>query len=108
LLEKVTALESGKITDTKKLTAQQVFEKSEKLKSMAPEIKEKWLNRINVTPETTEDEITSQVADLETEYLGLTQSFADSSTYSGPAPTGIAPKGSDDKVIDAVIDAYRV
>lgn len=108
LTGEVEAIKSGKITDTKKLTAQQAFEKSEVLKLMKPEIKEKWLQRINVTPETTEDEITAQVASLETEYSDLTQSIADSSSYSGPVPSGGTPKGSDDKVIDAVITGFRI
>lgn len=108
LLEKVTAIESGKVTETKKVSAQQAFEKSEVLKLMKPELREKWLKRIVVGEETTEDEIATQVTDLETEYSDLTQSIADSSSYSGPVPTGGPVKGSDEKVIESVVDNFRI
>lgn len=85
LLEKVTALESGKVTEDKRKTAQTVFETSEVLKAMKPEIKQSWLGRINVDSEIT---IEDQVKNLETEYSDIRQSVADTTRFSGPAPIG--------------------
>jgi hypothetical protein len=88
LSDELEALKSGKLTDTKKQTAAQLFEKSEVLKAIPQEYKDSWLNRVSVTPESTEDEIAAQVTALETEYKGITQTIADSVGHSGPPPAG--------------------
>lgn len=108
-LEKVTTeletIKTGKVTETKKQTASSLFEKSEVLKGLKPEIKTNWLNRIAVTPETTEDEIQEQIKGLETEFTELKQSLADSGSYSGPAPTGDPNTKVDDKAVEAIVDS---
>lgn len=87
----VEAIKTGKITDTKKQTVSQLFEKSDVLKNLPAEIKQSWINRVNVTTETTEDEIAEQIKGFETEHTALTQHVADTAGYS-PAP----PQGSGD------------
>ena len=88
LTTEVSEIKLGKITETKRTTAQAAFDKSEVLKGMKPEVKSNWLNRIVVGPETTDEEIATQVANLETEFTDLTQSFADSVGYTGPPGNG--------------------
>jgi hypothetical protein len=84
LLEKVTTLETGKITETKKQTAQSVFESSEVLKALRPEIKANWLNRIDVNSETP---IEDQVKSLETEFTDIRQEIANTTKYSSVVPS---------------------
>lgn len=84
LLEKVTTLETGKITETKKQTAQSVFESSEVLKALKPEIKANWLNRIDVNSETP---IEDQVKNLETEFTDIRQEIANTTKYSSVVPS---------------------
>jgi flagellar biosynthesis chaperone FliJ len=102
LLEKVTALETGKIIDAKKQTAQQLFENSEVLKSIKPEIKESWLKRVDVNSETPIEE---QITLLETEYSEITQTVADSRLSSGPPAMGNTNNKPDDKLIDTIVDS---
>jgi len=102
LLDKVTSLETGKITETKKQTAQTVFEASEVLKAMKPEIKNSWLGRINVDSEIT---IEDQVKSLETEYAEIRQSVADTTRYSGSVPTGTQSKNTPSaEEVKAIVD----
>jgi hypothetical protein len=89
LLEKVTTLETGKITETKKQTAQSVFEASEVLKALKPEIKANWLNRIDVNSETP---IEDQIKGLETEFTDIRQEIANTTSYSGGVPNFTAGK----------------
>lgn len=108
-LDKVTTeletLKTGKITETKKQTAQKLFEASEVLKGLKPEIKASWLNRVAVTPETTEDEIKEQITGLENEFTDLKQTLADSENYPGAAPAGGSNVKVDDKAVDAIVES---
>jgi len=108
LTGEVEALKSGKVVETKSISAKAAFENSEVLKGLTPEVKENWLKRLVVTPETTEDEIAAQVTNLETEYSGLTQNIANNLGYSGPPPAGDTVKGSEQKVIDNVVDQFNI
>lgn len=104
LTTEVSEIKSGKITDTKRTTAQQAFEKSEVLKGMKPEVKENWLKRVVVTAETTDEEIAAQVTSLETEFTDLTQSFADSVGYTGPPSTGLPDGKPSADTVKSVVD----
>lgn len=84
LNEDLEAIKTGKITETKKQTAQSVFESSEVLKALKPEIKSNWLNRIDVNSETS---IEDQIKSLETEYSEIRQSVAENTRYVGPTPS---------------------
>lgn len=105
LTGEVEAIKTGKITDTKKQTAQSAFEASDILKALKPEIKNSWLSRIDVNSETT---IEDQIKGLETEYSDIRQSFADNTRYSGPTPSGTSgkdePSAEDVKsIVDSLI-----
>jgi hypothetical protein len=89
LLEKVTAIESGNVLQTKKQTALQSFEKSDILKGLKPELKDRWVSRVDVNSETP---IEDQIKELESEYSELVQVNADNSVYGGGAGMGL-PKG---------------
>lgn len=100
LLEKVTAIESGNVLQTKKQTASQLFEKSEVLKGLKDTLKPKWIDRINVDSETS---IEDQIKDLETEYSELVQVNADNNQYGGPAGGGNPGPTFDEKAMAEVV-----
>ncbi len=107
LEDKLTVIETGKLTDVKKSAAQQAFEKSEVFKALkTPEDKEFWLNQINVDSETpTED----QLKGLETRYTGMQQSIAESLGYSGgiPAAGSTATPKADPTTVTAILDNMK-
>jgi len=105
LSTELEVIKTGKVTETKKQTAAKLFEESEVLKGLKPEIKQSWLSRIPVNPETTEDEIKTHLRALETEFTDLKQSMADSGNYSGAAPSGDPNTKVDDKAVEAVVDS---
>lgn len=102
LLEKVSALESGKIIDAKRQTAKQLFDGSDVLKGMKAEIKESWLKRVDVNSETP---LEDQIKGLETEYSEITQIVADNRQSSGPPAMGDPNTKPDDKLIDNIVDS---
>ena len=97
----IEAIKTGKIIETKKQTAQSVFDASEVLKGLKPEIRTNWLGRIDVNSETP---IEDQVKNLETEFTDIRQAVAESTRYSGPTPTGTSGNKPDDKMIDSIVD----
>lgn len=102
LNDDLEAMKTGKITESKKQTAQSLLDKSEVLKGMKPEIKAGWVARIDVNSETS---IEDQISALETEYTDITQGLADNSQYSGAAPRGGADAKPSDKAIEAIVDS---
>lgn len=108
LEDKLTVIETGKLTDVKKSAAQQAFEKSEVFKALkTPEDKEFWLNQINVDSEVnTED----QLKGLETRYTGMQQSIAESLGYSGgiPAAGSTATPKADATTVAGILDNMKI
>jgi hypothetical protein len=100
LLEKVTAIESGNVLQTKKQTALQSFEKSDVLKGLKPELKDRWVSRVDVNSETP---IEDQIKELESEYADLVQVNADNNQYGGPAGTGNLGSTFDEKAMAEVV-----
>jgi len=100
----ITALKTGKVIETKKSAATQAFEKSEVLKALnTPELKQAWLNRVNVESETS---IEDQILGLETEYTSMQQTFANSIGYSGTPPiNGRNEVKPDESLIQSVVDS---
>ena len=98
------ALKTGKVIETKKQTASELFAKSEILKRIPESVRPNWINRLPVSPETSEEEMDSAVKALETEYSTLVQVNADNNQYSGPAGNGSADIKADDAVVDAVVN----
>lgn len=100
LLEKVEALESGKITETKRQTASQAIEASEVFKALTPEGRSKWVDRIKLDSEVSFED---QVKEFETEFTDIKQTLANSSSYSGPTPTGETDTKPSDKELSYVM-----
>lgn len=100
LLEKVEALESGKITETKRQTASQAIEASEVFKALTPEGRSKWLDRIKLDSEVSFED---QVKEFETEFTDIKQTLANSSSYAGPTPTGETDTKPSDKELSYVM-----
>ena len=84
LTSDLEAIKTGNVLQTKKQTAQSVFESSEVLKALKPEIKANWLNRIDVNSETP---IEDQVKNLETEFTDIRQEIANTTKYSSVVPS---------------------
>lgn len=85
LTSDLEAIKTGNITQTKKQTASDLFGKSEILKGLKPELKDRWLNRIDVNSETSFED---QIKDLEVEYSELVQGSVDNNLYAPPAGGG--------------------
>ena len=105
LLEKVTAIESGNLLQTKKQTALQSFEKSEILKGLKPELKDRWLSRVDVNSETP---IEDQIKELESEYSELVQVSADNNQYGGAAGGGSANTKPDEKIVGEIVENLNI
>ena len=97
----IEAIKTGKIIETKKQTAQTVFESSEILKGLKPEIRASWLGRLNVDSDTS---VEDQVKSLETEFTDIRQAVAETTRYSGSPPAGTFGNKPDDKMIDSIVD----
>lgn len=91
------ALKTGNVLQTKKQSASELFSKSEILKGLKPELKDRWLNRVDVNSEVSFED---QIKELETEYSELVQVSADGNQYAGPAGGG---NPTEIKVDDAVV-----
>jgi len=105
LLEKVTAIESGNVLQTKKQTALQSFEKSEILKGLKPELKDRWVSRVDVNSETP---IEDQIKELESEYSELVQVNADNNQYGGAAGGGSNNSKPDTAIVDEIVDNLNI
>lgn len=105
LLEKVTAIESGNVLQTKKQTALQSFEKSDILKGLKPELKDRWVSRVDVNSETP---IEDQIKELESEYSELVQVNADNNQYGGPAGGGSNATKPDDAIVSSIVDNLNI
>lgn len=99
------AFKLGKITEDKRNTASQLLDGSEVLKGLKPEIKKKWLERINVESETS---LEDQIKELETEYSDLVQVSADNITYSGAAGSGSNDVKPDEKVVEDIVNNFNI
>ena len=95
------AIKTGKVTETKKATASDLFAKSEVLKKIPESIRPNWINRIDVNSETPFED---QIKVLETEYSELVQSSADNDYYAGPAGGGSTSPRVNQEVIDKMLE----
>lgn len=99
------AIKSGNVLETKKQTASQLFEKSEVLKGLKPELKDRWINRIDVNSETSFED---QITELETEYSELVQVSADTNSYAGPAGGGFKNDKPDSLIVNEIVDNLNI
>lgn len=100
LKQEIADLKAGKQTESKLQTATQLFEGSEVLKSLSPELKKSWIGRINPESETP---LEDQVKGLETEYTSLVQTNADNTILAGAPPSGFSSTKPADGEIEDVI-----
>jgi len=105
LSEEIEALKTGKVTESKKQTVTDLFEKSEVLKNLKPEVKKRWLDRVNVDSETPFED---QIKELESEYSELVQISADANDYAGPAGSGGSDLKPDSTMIDEIVGNYNI
>jgi len=94
------AIKTGKVIETKRATASELFGKSEVLKRIPETIRKNWENRIDVNSETPFEE---QIQALETEYSELVQVSADNNQYAPAAGGGKADIKADEAVVDAIV-----
>ena len=94
-------IKTGKVIETKRATASELFGKSEVLKGIPETIRKNWENRIDVNSETPFEE---QIQALETEYSELVQVNANSYQYAGPAGGGNPTIQADQSVIDKMLE----
>lgn len=78
-------IKTGKVVETKRATASELFGKSEILKNIPENIKKNWENRIDVNSEASFED---QIASLESEYSELTQTNANNNQYAPGAGGG--------------------
>ncbi len=101
----IDSIKTGNVIETKKQTASQLFEKSEVLKGLKPELKDRWVNRIDVNSETPFED---QIKELESEYSELVQVNADSTVYGGPAGGGSSNQKPDDSIVNEIVDNLNI
>jgi ribosomal protein L12E/L44/L45/RPP1/RPP2 len=101
----IDSIKSGNVLETQKQTALQSFEKSEILKGLKPELKGRWLTRIDVNSETP---IEDQIKELESEYSELVQVNADSNVYGGPAGGGSNNHKPDESIVSEIVDNLNI
>lgn len=85
LTSDLEAIKTGKVVETKRATASELFGKSEVLKNIPETIRKNWENRIDVNSETPFEE---QITALESEYSELTQTNANNNHYAPAAGGG--------------------
>lgn len=95
------AIKTGKIIETKKQTASELFAKSEVLNRIPEAIRQNWVNRIDVNSEIPFEE---QIKSLEEEYSTLVQVSADSGRYAPPAGGGNPNPTIDEKLVEKLVD----
>lgn len=101
----IDSIKSGNVLETKKQTATQLFEKSEVLKGLKPELKDRWINRIDVNSEVPFED---QITELESEYSELVQVSADNNQYGGPAGGGFKNDKPDVSVVNEIVDNLNI
>lgn len=98
------AIKTGKIIETKKQTASELFAKSEVLNRIPEGIRQNWINRLPVSPETSQEEMDLAVKALEEEYSTLVQVSADSGRYAPPAGGGNPNPSIDEKLVEKLVE----
>jgi hypothetical protein len=93
------SIKTGRVTETKKASASDLFGKSEILKRIPDSVKPNWINRIDVNSEVSFED---QIKNLETEYGELVQLSADTNQYAPPAGSG---NPTDVKVDASVVES---
>lgn len=101
LLEKVEKLETGKVLETKKQTAQSLFENSEVFKNASKEVKDFMFKNIDLNSDTSFED---QIKGLEETFSQMVQKTADETSYPGPAGSGRSTTGVDEKEVERLVN----
>lgn len=101
LTGEVEAIKTGKVIETKKATASELFAKSEVLKRIPETVRKNWEDRIDVNSETSFED---QISALESEYSVLVQGTADNNQYAGAAGGGSTEIKAEQAVIDKMLE----
>jgi len=104
LLEKVTAIESGKVLEGKVNSAKSEFLKSETFKGLKPDLQDFYFKNIDVNSETP---IEDQVKTVEGIYKDVIQSHADSNGYSTIPQNGTANLKPNEDVVNSIVDGMK-
>ena len=98
LNDKITAIETGKLTESKQQQALSAIQKSDVLNDS---IKTKWANRIDLNSEVSFED---QVKGLESEFTELRQGIVDQTALAGSSP--MLSKGGvpSDAELDSILD----
>jgi len=75
------------------------------MKGLTPELKDRWVSRIDVNSETS---IEDQIKELESEYSELVQVNADSNVYGGPAGGGQNNQKPEEAVVNEIVDNLNI
>lgn len=98
LIEKVNAIESGKVTESKQQQALSLLQKSEVLNDT---VKAKWANRIDINSDVPFEE---QLKGLEAEFTELRQTLVDSTALAGSTPTALSAGKPSDAELDSILE----
>jgi hypothetical protein len=101
LTGEVEAIKTGKVIETKKATASELFGKSEVLKRIPETVRKNWEDRVDVNSETSFED---QISALESEYSLLVQGTADSNQYAGAAGGGNPTVAVDEKLVEDIVN----
>ncbi|WP_353159385.1 hypothetical protein [Myroides odoratus] len=101
MMSELEALKKGEVAKSKQSTVADLFAKSEVLKGLPEAQKQSWMNRVNLESE----DLSAEIASLETEYTELKQSVVDSMGFSGvPSYNSVGGKDISDATVDSVLD----
>ena len=98
LNDKITAIETGKLKESKQQQALSALQKSDVLNDS---IKTKWANRIDINSEVSFED---QVKGLETEFTELRQGMVDQTALAGSSPMLSKGGAPSDAELDSILD----
>jgi len=98
LNDKITAIETGKLTESKQQQALSALQKSDVLNDS---IKSKWVNRIDLNSEVSFED---QVKGLESEFTELRQGMVDQTALAGSSPMLSKGGAPSDAELDSILD----
>jgi Txe/YoeB family toxin of Txe-Axe toxin-antitoxin module len=102
LSEKVNAIETGKLTESKQQQALSALQKSEVLNDS---IKSKWANRIDINSEVSFEE---QVKGLENEFTELRQGLVDQTALAGSSPMVVPTGKISESELDNLVSSFNI
>ena len=98
LTDKINAIETGKVIESKQQQALSVLQKSEVLNDS---IKTKWANRIDLNSEVSFED---QVKGLESEFTELRQGLVDATALAGSTPMISSGGKASDAELESILD----